>query len=227
MNFESAVKTIDKLLLDRQPQTFDRSWVRLNAPCVYRFIQKRMRTNNGGIDWDCITRALRPKFQKQWIGSLRKKARPYQDQTEVEIVLQQYSSKLYTFISSLGKDDEYMRDIISIALVRLAQKGNISARQEIIKLIRFTVDDWIERSPALFRWRGYEQLIQIRLECCIRRYRYSGSFMRYVFKSLEYAARGLKPLIAYSLDDSLYFGNRKRMDRIGRFPETGELQIYD
>ncbi len=203
MNFESVVKTMNMLLTEKQPRTFDRSWVREHAPCAYRFIQKEIRREYGGIDWDCVTRALNPRFQKHWTGSVRKIAKPYRDKAEVDHVLQQYSDKLYTFLALVDRGDEHTRDIISIALVRIAQKGNLSASQEIIELLGFTIDDWIDRCPALACWRGYEQLIRTRLECCIRRYRYSGSFTRYVFKSLEYAARGLRPLIAYSLDDSV------------------------
>jgi hypothetical protein len=99
-----------------------------------------------------------------------------------------------------------MRDIISIALVRIAQKGNILAEEEIIKLVRFTIDEWIESRPALSSWEGYESLIPKRIECCIRRYRYSGTFIGYLFKTLEYAGRGLRPGTTYSLDDSLYTG---------------------
>lgn len=208
MNFESAVNTMNSLLAKKQPQAFNRAWVRVNTPCVYRFIQKEIRIENGGIDWDRITRALNPKYQKQWTGSLRKTVKPYRNKAEVDVVLQQYSDKLYTFIASEDRNDEHMRDTISISLVRIAQKGNITAKQEIMKLLNFTVDDWIERNPKLSGWRGYDPLILTRLDCCIRRYRYSGSFMRYVFKTLEYAAKGLKPLIAYSLDDSAHLGRR-------------------
>ncbi len=223
MDFECAIKTINELLTEKQPQTFNRSWVRVNAPCAYRFIQKNIRMENKGIDWDRVTRSLDLKFQRQWTGSFQKKAKPYQNKVEVDTVLQRYQDKLYTFIAPADKSDECMRDVISITLVRIAQKGNVSARQEIIKLLNDTIKDWIENCPTLSCWREYDPLIQRRLECCIRRYRYSGSFMRYLFKSLECAARGLRPLIAYSLDDFLYSGNRKRIDCIGHEPETGEL----
>ena len=123
MDFETVIKTINKLLIEKQPEIFDRSWVRVNAPWVYRFIQKEIRIENGGIDWDRFTRALNPKFQKQWIGSFRKKAKPYRNKPEVDIVLQRYNDKLYTFLAPADKNDEYIRDIISITLVRLAQKG--------------------------------------------------------------------------------------------------------
>lgn len=204
MNFESVTEMLNKLLAEKKPLTFDRAWIREHAPRAYRFIQREIRHENGGIDWDRITRALNTRFQKNWIGSLRMKSEPYRNKSEVNIVLRKYSCKLHTFIVSEDKNDEYIRDVISIALVRLAQKGNISAKQEVIKLLRFTIDDWIEQNPKLSRWRGYEDLILARLDCCIRCYRYSGSFIRYIFKTLEYAARGLKPLFAYSMDDIVH-----------------------
>ena len=91
-----------------------------------------------------------------------------------------------------------MQDIISIALVRIAQKGNVIAKEEIIKLVRFTVYNWIESRPTLSSWEGYESLIPNRIEGCIRRYRYSGTFIGYLFKTLEYAGRGLRSTIEYS-----------------------------
>ncbi len=201
MNFETAIKTINSLLMQKKPQAFNRAWIRINAPCAYRFIQKNVRSESGGIDWDHITRCLDLKHQRLWTGFLRKKVKPlYRNKAEVDIVLQRYSDKLYTFLAPKDKNDEHLRDLISISLVRIAQKGNLSARQEIIKLLTFTVDDWIERYPTLACWREYGPLVQTRLECCIRRYRYSGSFMLYLFKTFEYAARGIRPLIAYSLD---------------------------
>lgn len=211
MDFDSAIAEINKLLMEKQPETFNRSWIRVHAPRAYRFIQKNIRVENGGIDWDRITRSLDHKFQRLWTGSFRKTVkRSYRNKAEVDTVLQQYSDKLYTFLAPADKSDEFMRDIISIALVRIAQKGNISARQEITRLLYDTVGGWIENCPTLSCWRGYDPLIQTRLDCCIRRYRYSGSFMRYLFKTLEYAGRGLRPLIAYSLDDAFYSKSQNR-----------------
>jgi len=204
MNFEFAIKTMNSLLAEKQPETFSCTWIRANAPCVYHFIQREIRIKNGGIDWDRITRSLSPKFQKKWMGSLRKKAKPYRDKREVNIVLRQYRDKLYTFITTEDSIDEHIRDIISIELVRIAQRGNMSAKREIMRLLKFTIDDWIEKNTMLSCWMGYDELIQTRLECCIRCYRYSGSFMRYLFKTFEYAGRGLRPIIAYSLDDCPY-----------------------
>jgi hypothetical protein len=209
MDFDSAVKTINQLLRKKQPYTFNSSWIRGNAPHIYRFLQKNIRKEIGGIDWDRVTRALNRKFQKKWITSRRNGRKLYRSKAEVNIILHKYDGKLYTFLTPADKDNNSIRDIISIALVRIAQNGNVTAKQEIIKLVRFTIDEWIEHCPRISRWKGYEYLIKKHIEGCIRCYRYSGSFMGYLFKTLEYAGRGLKPITEYSLDDSLYFVHKK------------------
>jgi hypothetical protein len=209
VDFDSAVKTIHKLLMKNQPNTFNSSWIRDYAPDIYRFFQKNVRREIDGIDWDRVTRALDRKFQRKWITSRRKGTRLYRNKTEVKIILRKYEEKLYTFLTPDDKDNNSIRDIISIALVRIAQKGNVTAEREIIKLVRFTIDEWIENCPKISRWKGYEDLIKKRIEGCIRCYRYSGSFIGYLFKTLEYAGRGLKRIIAYSLDDPICSRHKK------------------
>jgi hypothetical protein len=214
MDFLAAVTTINRLLKIIHPPTFCSSWIRLQAPQVYRFIQNNVRTEIGSIDWDRITRALDRKLQRRWQASRRGRRSGIRDKKAVGIILGKYHDKLYTFLSPADANDEQARDIISIALVRIAQHGNAAAKQEIIKLLRLTIDEWIEQSPKLSCWAGRDDVIQERIEVCIRRYRYSGTFIGYLFKTLEYAGRGLRPIVAYSLDDHLYFGKTKS-GRIG------------
>ena len=212
--------------MKKNPDTFNSSWIREYAPHVYRFFQKNIRREIGGIDWDRITRAIGRKYCRRWITSRCKGTKPYRNKSEVKMILRKYDGKLYTFLTPAEKDDKSIRDIISISLVRIAQKGNVTAKKEIIKLVRFTVDEWIEHCPKFSRWKGYEYLIQKRVEGCIRCYRYSGSFIGYLFKTLEYAGRGLSPIIAYSLDEPLYSGQKKRIDTVAQNSETGEIQFY-
>jgi hypothetical protein len=209
MDFDSAVKTINRLLIMKQPSIFNSSWIRVYVPHIYRFFQKNIRREIGGIDWDRITRALDRKFQRQWITCRCNGTKLYRSKAEVKIILHKYDGKLYTFLTPADKDNNSTRDIISIALVRIAQKGNVTAKQEIIKLVRFTIDEWIEHNPRISRWKGYEYLLQKNIEGCIRCYRYSGSFMGYLFKTLEYAGRGLRPITEYSFDDSSCYEHRK------------------
>ena len=227
MNFASAVREINMLLKTMQPHTFCSSWIRQHAPHVYRFIQKNVRAEIGGIDWDRVTRALDRKLQRRWQASRRgRRSECFRSKRAVEIILKKYSDKLYTFLSPADANDKKVRDIITIALVRIAQQGNADAKRELIKLIRHTIDEWIEEYPKISCWEGLDDMIQARIEGCIRRYRYSGSFIGYLFKTLEYAGRGLRPIVAYSLDDYLYSGEKTWADRVALNPETTEIMVY-
>ena len=225
MDFDSAVKNINKLLIERQPHTFNSSWIQGHAPHIYHFFQKNIRRESGGIDWDRITRALSRKFCRRWITSRRNGTKLYRSKAEVKIILHKYDDKLYTFLTPADKENNSIRDIISIALVRIAQKGNVIAKREIVKLVRFTIDEWIEHNPKISRWKGYEYLIQKRIEGCVHCYRYSGSFMGYLFKTLEYAGRGLRPITEYSLDEPSYYWQKKRIDKIVQNSENEEMHI--
>jgi hypothetical protein len=227
MDFDETVNILNGLLADEDPAAFNSSWVLRRAPACYRFIQKNVRTDAGRIDWDRVTYALAWKFQRRWAPIRKPSSRePYEDSSEVNAVLDKYPDKLYVFLAPSDRNDRLIRNVISISLVRLAQSGNLFAKQEALKLVRYTIDDWIERYPFMSRWEGYDEKIQECLERCIRRYRYSGSFINYVFRSLQYAGRGLKPLCAFSLHDLVAFGSKKmRIENVYKDAETGAIRI--
>ena len=205
MDFSNVVETLNKLLARTQPDTINSSWIRTRAPRCYRFIQQNLRRDFGGIDWDRLTYALEWKYQRRWTPLRTRKNRlPYEDRAELETILKKYRSKMYVFIAPSGKDDRRTRDVIGISFVRLAQQGNLLAQQELMGLLKFTIDNWIERYSFLGRWQGHEDEIQNQLEACVRRYRYTGSFVNYVFRTLECAGRGIRPARMSSVDPSNY-----------------------
>jgi hypothetical protein len=201
MDFAIAITTLNALLTSRQPAEFNSSWIRAHAPRCYRFFQRNVRREYGGIDWDSVTVALDRKFQRLWKPSRARKPRTfYEDPDEIETILKKHPGKLYVFISPRDKNDERIADRIGISFVRLAQRGNLLARRQLCDLVKFTVDTWIERHEAIARWRGHEEALQSQLTACIRRYRYTGSFLTYLFRTLECAGRGIMPARVYSLD---------------------------
>lgn len=190
-------------------------------------MQKNVRAEGGGIDWDRVTRALERRFQRRWHGSRRgRPTKGRKDKRTVEVILKRYNDKLYTFLSFADAQDRQARDVISITLVRLAQDGNAAAKQEIMGLLRLTIGEWIEQYPDISCWGGMDDMVERHIEGCIRRYRYSGSFIGYLFKTLKYAGRGIRPIVAYSLDDHLYNRAKRRGDMVAVDTETGEIVIY-
>lgn len=227
INFEITITLINSLLSRKCPETFNSSWILKHAPTCYSFIRKNIRTEMGTIDWDRITRALEVKHQRRWVPKRQPtKNKTYYNRNEVDAVLNSYQDKLYVFVVSNNRTDKRIWDIISIRLVRLAQRGNISAEQEVIKLVRYTVDEWLDQSSHLSRWKGYDDEIQKHIEGCIYRYRYTGSFFNYVYRTLEYAARGIRPFYLYSLDEPLMNETNKRwIEAVIKDPESGDIGL--
>ncbi len=227
MEFNEAITILNTLLSEKDPLAFNSSWILKNAPRVYQFICKNIRTKRKGIDWDIVTRALDGRFWKRWKHP-RTRPEPYWNKKEVHSELKRYKDKLYTFVTSLNNEDKYTRDMISVSLVRLAQNGNKSAEKELIRLLKFTIEHWIEYCWKLNRWRGYEEQIPEKIVACIRGYKYTGSFMAYLFKTLEYSGWGLRPLHRYSLDEYLPGReDKRRIDNVVQDSETGEIRMYD
>jgi len=210
MNFRTAIKILNKSLKEKQPKEFSCSWILKNEPGVYRYIWKNIRTENNTIDWDRITSHLHRYLQKRWMRYRRKQAKQYEDQIEVDRIINKYRDKLYTFMSPQHEKDRHIRDRIIVALVRISQKGNVLAQRELVSWIRYIVDDWIDKYPQIWRWRGYSDPIEKKIEGCILRYRYTGSFLGYLFKTLEYSGKGLRHLC--SLDDPFLGGAKTRID---------------
>jgi hypothetical protein len=228
VDFDETISTLNRLLADEEPATFSSSWVLKYAPRCYRFIYKNIRTETGRIDWDKVTFALERKFQRRWMPARKLNSRAsYEDLAEVNMILNKYRDKLYVFLAPSDRNDKRIRNVISISLVRLAQHGNQSAKREAAKLVRYTIDDWIGRYRFMSRWEGYDEEIQKHLEACIRRYRYTGSFLKYLFRTLQYAGRGLRPLYSYSLHEPVAFGSGKyKIDNVYKDAETNEIRIH-
>ena len=223
MNFRQCIRLLNQKLHEKNPSEFSSSWILKHASAAYRFISKNVRNDVGDIDWDKVTVALPRRYQKQWTRFRRKSKKVYENPAELEKAIGKHREKLYVFIATTNDKEKRLQHRITISLVRLSQKGNILATQELVGLLRYTVDEWIDRYFFLRRWRAAESEINGAIEGCIRRYRYTGTFFGYLFKTFEYAAYGLK---VTSLDDYLPGTDMRRSETIGQDPETGEIKMY-
>ncbi len=206
MEFKVIIKIINKKLEEENPKIINPSWIFKHTPSAYIFVQKNIRTENNDIDWDRVTSSLSRSYQKRWTRYKYKKVKLYENQSEVDIILTKYKDELYTFLCVSNEKEKHIQQTMLISLVRIGQKGNICAQNEVVKWITYITDDWIDRYPQMYRWKGYTDEIEDKIKGCIRRYRYTGSFLGYLFRTLEYSARG-KPLLV-SLNDYLFDGNK-------------------
>ena len=212
MTFRLVIKLLKKTLKEKQPETFSSTWILKENPSIYRYIWKNIRTENNDIDWDKITSKIDRKFQKRWVRYRLKFVKIYQNQIEVDLIISKHKDKLYTLMISTNLKDERSREKIIVALVRISQKGNILAQQELTRWLMFIVEEWIERNWQIRKWKGYTDDVEDKIKGCIRRYKYTGTFLGYLFKTLEYSGRGIQPLLKYSLDDTVFEGNETKIN---------------
>lgn len=202
MDFDDHIKILNNTLSEKRPSNFSPSWILQNTPKVYRYIYKNVRTENNDLDWDKVTSSLDRCFCKCWTRYRQKSIKIYEKQSEVDCILSKHKDRLYTFIAYANEADKCMQSRMLISLVRISQKGNICAEHEIVKWVTYITDDWIDRYPQMHKWKGYADEVEGHIKGCIRRYRYTGSFIGYLFKTLEYSARGKPPLV--SLNDKIF-----------------------
>ena len=228
MDFNQVIKNLDRSLTKKQPLFFNHSWVKNRVRQSYNFIIKNIKTESGDADWDKVVRCLHHDHQKLWLKGFKrkKKVELYENGAEVNAILAKYKNKLYTFLAQADKDDKRFCDEISVRLVRTAQKGNVLAKQKATAFIKQLVEYWIN-DGNFQHWRGYDDLIEKNINRCIRRYRYSGSFIVYLSRTLEYAGRALRSLEAFSLDEYSPITERRKSDNLVYDQETGETRLYE
>jgi len=215
MNLDKAIKNIDRSLTKKQPASFSPGWIKYRCKISHQFIIEKIKTEFNEPDWDLVVSKLERYNQKLWLKGKKKKAfKPYEDKIELKAILDKYKRKFYTFVNKIDKEDKIICDWISIRLVRLSQKGNISAKKKLVGLLAYQVDQWVEYDKSLSVWNGYNELIIEQVNACIRRFRYAGSFLGYLYRTLEYSGRGLVPLEKFSLDDFSLITKKRKVDNL-------------
>ena len=227
MTLEDAIHTLQTALRKEQPSSFSSMWVYSRLPRVYFYIWRNVRTELGEVDWDLVTSKLEKPYQRLWHPQRRRRNAPYRDDCEIRSALGEHWEKRYVFLHAPTEVEWRERDWIAAILSRLSQKGNVSAQEELLELLRFMVDSWMERRPDLRKWRVHPSDLDHTLKQCIRCYRYTGSFSIYLLITLMKAGRGLPYIRWPSLDATILDSDLRRIDSVVQDPETGELRMAE
>lgn len=217
MYLKQAIKNIDRSIIKKNPKSFHSNWIKYSCKVSYRYIVNNIRDEFNNTDWDLIISKLQRYNQRLWLKKKKRKRKTailYKDKEELDVILNKYREKLYTFISRENKEDKLTCDWVSIKLVRLSQKGNTPARNKALVLLRYLVDYWVEFDRSFSSWKGYNDLTDNHINACIRRFRYAGSFVGYLYRTLEYSGRGLTPLKKFSLDSHSTITGKRIIDNL-------------
>jgi hypothetical protein len=202
MNLKKAISNINRSIIKKQPKSIDHKWIKNRCKISYEFIVDNIKDEYNHPDWDFVVTRLERCNQKLWMKGIKKQmVGLYKNKDELNIILDKYRNKLYTFLAQENREDKIICDLVSIKLVRMSQRGNVLAEEKIVELSSHLINQWIENNESLANWKGYNELIIETQEACIRRFRYAGSFVGYLYRTLEYSGRGITPPDKFSLDD--------------------------
>ena len=151
MNLERAICYINRSINKKKPETFNSQWIKYRCKISYQFIVDNVKTEFDETDWDLVISRLDRWNQKLLMKGIKRAINePYKDQLELDIILEKYKDKLYTFLAQQNKEDKDICDLIGIKLVRLSQKGNILAGDKAVALCSYMVNEWLEHDRSLF-----------------------------------------------------------------------------
>ena len=168
MNLEKAIYNINKSINKKQPKSFDEKWIKYRCKISYQFIVINIKTEFDETDWDQVISKLERWNQKLWMKGIKRATNElYVNENELNIILDKYKDKFYTFLTQQNKEDKDVCDLISIKLVRLSQKGNSLATNRTIILLSYLTNQWLECNRSLFNWKGYDDLIIKTINACI------------------------------------------------------------
>lgn len=224
MKLETSLKELNILLHEINPEKITVSWILTHSPKTYRVICKHARTPLNTIDWDLVTSYLDRPFQKRFVRYKNKLVKQYENKDEIAKVFNTYKDRLYVCIAPHTEEERTLRNKIFIILVRLSQRGNILAEQELIDWILYITNEWSDKYPQIWKWRGREGDVRLKIKACIRCYKYTGSFLGYLFKTLEYSARGLPYEV--SLDDPVGEDGSTKIDFLSYDEELRTASLF-
>lgn len=210
-DFSTAIQKLNQCLKQKKPKVFNPFWMKANAGNLYEYFSAFVQLPSGGIDWDFITAHLDKSFQKRWNPSIEY-SDSYNCQRELNEILVGYQKEMHMLYVPQNNEEKIMQDRIIIQLVRLAQRGNSLAKEKVLDCTSFVIYEWMENSKCIKRWKNYSNEIPSKVESCIKNYRYSGSFIKYLYMTFYYSSRGLRTTV--SLDQPIGSQNKKRMDYI-------------
>jgi hypothetical protein len=76
------------------------------------------------------------RFQSRFLPNDATRSKQYRSIREVRLLLQPYHAKRYVFLATLDAEDRQLRNTICVPLVRLAQRGNLSARCQLLEFLQ-------------------------------------------------------------------------------------------
>ncbi len=225
---ESITEDLLNLLEKEKPKRWSPTYIAKTDRHIFRFVERHLVDKKGSLQWDKLVSRLPPEYQKTWT---RKQylddldlAEEYSDKEEVAEVMQKNRASLYLFYEATGKDEEGALNEVCSDFVYLIRKGNKEATAMFMLYLQPTISKWLESKALSVSLAQDPEEVKRCTERCFYLWKKDRSFLGYLFRSLQLAARGMKTYQEISLDEDRPGETRNRHETIsGGYEPTDEF----
>ncbi len=217
--FETAIEALKLILKKNNPNEFTLQDIKVKWKNrkLYSYFRKRVRNRDNYIDIPLIRSCLSAKYRKCFKNSKTKNAfyyslptDPYENLIEVQRVIDKEKLKLYVFFCNPTKDNRELCDKACREIIKLAQKGNISAYNLLFNYLEEVTASWIINNRDLFVLSYLREDVNLIIKKFIYMYEFKYMFLSYLFKIMKFKASEFRILKTAEL----------RLDQRGFFDAT-------
>lgn len=191
--FETAIDRLVFILNKNRPKTFSASFIKKHDKVLYFYFVKRVRDDDGYVDWRMIISCLDDKWQRIFSYPqnihFHLPSKFYDSPEELERLIRKNDFNLYLFFSPSNKDNRLECDRISRAIIGLIKEGNLSAYNLFAEYLEQITAFWIQNNPYLSSLIHAREEINETVRKCIFLFPFKKrAFLSYVYGALIAAA---------------------------------------
>ncbi len=202
---ESISSEVQALLEKEKPKEWSPTFLAKKARHVFRFAERNLTNAKGGIEWDRLISLLPPEYQASWKRKIFLEditvAEGYSNQEEVDQLLEKHKDSLYLFYESTGKHEEDAVNQICMDFIDLIRKGNQEAKETFTQFLQPAITKWLDSEALPASLAQNPEKMNERVDRCLYLWKKNKTFLGYVFRTLDFTARGLKKHRVISLDE--------------------------
>ena len=224
-DFSRAMKYLKKIIKDKNPEAITSGFIGREDPNLLLYFRNNLKGGNDEINWGVVSENLGYDLRKKCHFPKRIEnytpKNEYFNESEVNEIINSFRNKLYSIFETINKDDYEYRNKIYLAFIKLAQKGNVLAKEKLSDYLEILVTQWVENDEKLKTFIGHSDRLRERIEKCIYFYNTEESeatFLTYLHTSLSLEAKGI-PRPKYIILNEQYKNSKETIESRMKFED--------
>jgi hypothetical protein len=189
------IARLQELLEKNDPPFFNPAWVERHSYSLLKQVSTTFKS-----DWLEVIDLLGPKWRARFSHQhFQRQIEFYKGKVEFKRLVKKHQASLYTLYAVSNRQEEEIRNHVSLDFLEAAQAGNRLAFEFLLDSLMLTA----QISEQLRGWSGFDWLMREKIIDCIMIFdlRKGNNLFSYLFATLKRVQLYLRTYKAYSLND--------------------------